>query len=223
MGCFLFLPHRRYPPCCHLRNCSASQYNQHLYHRSSISRRTRGAFDQAIAINPKDALSFHARGRSLLENKLPQQALDSFDKAIDIKPQFAQAHNERGLALQQMKQFDQALISFSAAVALDPHLAQAHFNRGRALKESQQFSDALHSFEQAIAITPSNAQAHIEQGGTLMASYKAMLAQPEDWLAKRQADGLPRYGRPMQLALQPFMPANASQKVLCCTTAARFD
>jgi hypothetical protein len=56
-----------------------------------------------------------------------------------------------------------------------------------------------------------------------MASYKAMLAQPEAWQAKRHPDGMPRFGRPMQLALQPFIKVASSQKLICCSPTASFE
>ena len=138
--------------------------------------------------------------------------MDSFDKAIEIKPAFAQAHNDRGVALQLLKKQDMALVSFEKAIALDPHLALAHLHRGRLLKEMQQFESALHSLEQATQLAPQNAQAHMEHGGTLMASYKAMASNPEEWLAKRPTDGMPRFGRPTQLALQPFIRTQYSSQ-----------
>ena len=98
-----------------------------------------------------------------------------------------------------------ALLSFEKALALDPQMALAHLHRGRLLKDMQQYELALHSLEQATQLAPQNAQAHMEHGGALMASYKAMAANPDEWLAKRPTDGMPRFGRPMQLALQPFM------------------
>jgi uncharacterized protein (DUF1800 family) len=87
----------------------------------------------------------------------------------------------------------------------------------------QQYELALHSLEQATQLAPQNAQAHMEHGGALMASYKAMLAQPEAWQAKRHPDGMPRFGRPMQLALQPFVKVAASQKLICCSPPATFE
>jgi hypothetical protein len=91
------------------------------------------------------------------------------------------------------------------------------------LKEMQQYESALHSLEQATQLAPQNAQAHMEHGGTLMASYKAMVAQPEAWLAKRNTDGMPRFGRPMQLALQPFVKVAFSQKLIFSVPTASFE
>jgi Tfp pilus assembly protein PilF len=122
-----------------------------------------------------------------------------------------------------MKKPELALVSFEKAIALDPHLALAHLHRGRLLKEMQQYELALHSLEQATQLAPQNAQAHMEHGGALMASYKAIVAQPEVWMAKRNADGMPRFGRPMQLALQPFVKTIYAQKLICCTTTSAFE
>jgi tetratricopeptide (TPR) repeat protein len=149
--------------------------------------------------------------------------MESFDRAIEIKPAFAQAHNERGVALQQLKKPEMALISFEKAIALDPHLALAHLHRGRLLKDMQQYELALLSLEQATQLAPQNAQAHMEHGGALMATYKAMMAQPEAWQTKRHADGMPRFGRPMQLALQPFVKVAFSQKLIFSAPTASFE
>ena len=116
-----------------------------------------------------------------------------------------------------------ALASHEKAIALDPHMALAHLHRGRLLKDIKQFESALQSLEQATHLAPQNAQAHMEHGGTLMASYKAMVAQPEAWMAKRQADGMPRFGRPMQLALQPFIRTSYSQKLIFSAPTASFE
>ena len=56
------------------------------------------SYDEAIKINPDDAVVFYNRGIVLQALQRFDDALDSYDKAISIKSDYAEAHSNRGTA-----------------------------------------------------------------------------------------------------------------------------
>jgi protein O-GlcNAc transferase len=69
--------------------------------------------------------ALNQRGLMLLNQGLPQGALQDFDKAIAAQPGFALAHNNRGRALALLGREQDALESFERALSLDPTLPDA--------------------------------------------------------------------------------------------------
>ena len=102
------------------------------------------AFDEAIKLDPQDAIAYYNRGvayKSLGQSSQGQQsgvqlrlgqyrsAIQDFDQAIRLNPQ-ADAYYNRGVAHRYLDQFELALEDFDKAIRLNPQHAEAYNWRG---------------------------------------------------------------------------------------------
>ena len=87
-------------------------------------------YDQAIALNPKNAKVYSWRGYSQYRNEHYRDAIASFEQAIDLDPKLAEAHFNLGLARWKVDQKDAAVAATAHATALNPAFAYDPQGRG---------------------------------------------------------------------------------------------
>ncbi len=102
-------------------------------------RKAIDAFDEAIGLDPRDAIAYYNRGvayYSLDRSEqvrggldLYQLAIQDFNDAIRLNPQ-ADAYYSRGVAYRKLGQFERAIEDFDEAIRLNPQYAEAYYNRG---------------------------------------------------------------------------------------------
>jgi tetratricopeptide (TPR) repeat protein len=136
------------------------------------------AFEQALRLDPNNALAYSNRGKVLHELGRPKEALASFEQALRLDPDLAVAHNNLGLMLCELGRPKEALASFEQALRLDPNYGDAHANRGRVLGDLRRPKEALAAFEQALRLGANSAVVHNNRGIVL-----AMLGRREEALA----------------------------------------
>ena len=93
------------------------------------------AFDEAIRLNPNDALAFIARGNAHYEERDLEGAYAAYDEAIRRNPSYAKAFNNRGIVRFDQGDVEAAIADFDEAILLDPNYTNATANRQAALKE----------------------------------------------------------------------------------------
>jgi tetratricopeptide (TPR) repeat protein len=113
-------------------------------------------FSGKIAVNPKDAQAYQARGRIWIEKEDWEHALADLDAAIRLAPADARNHHLRALDLFRNKQFEQAIAGFSEAIRLDPGFAVAYRDRGLAWDARRFFDKAFEDLSEAIRLDPEN-------------------------------------------------------------------
>ncbi len=121
-------------------------------------------FDQALALDPKLALTYSNRGYVQDKQGNEALALQDLNQAIALDPNLAMAYNNRGNIYFKQSNFDGALADFKQAIVLDPKLALAYNNLGWLYYNEKQESLALADFNQAIALDPMLAQAFSNRG-----------------------------------------------------------
>lgn len=77
-----------------------------------------------------DAAATDAATRSLMRQKLLDDALEGYDKAIELSPRMAPAWYDKGLVLVERQDYAAAIEAFSKAIELKDDLGEAYFNRG---------------------------------------------------------------------------------------------
>jgi tetratricopeptide (TPR) repeat protein len=89
-----------------------------------------GDYNEAIRLNPNDAVSFYNRG-NLYGRDLGryQSAIDDFSEAISLKPDYPEAYANRGISYASLGRYPQAIEDFTKAVYLKPDYADAYNNR----------------------------------------------------------------------------------------------
>ena len=73
-------------------------------------------------------------GKTLLEKKEYDKAIDAFTDAIRIDPNNARAYCYRGSAYGCIGNYDDAILDYNDAIRLDPNHADAYSGRGRACR-----------------------------------------------------------------------------------------
>ncbi len=105
--------------------------------------------DQAI---PGD--TEYAKGRQLLAEGNPKEAVAAFDKAIKVNPNYAPLWSKRSDALQLQGETDQAFAGYSYALNLDPMDVDAYCGRGAAYLEKGSPELALGDLTEALRLAP---------------------------------------------------------------------
>src|SRR5262247_2023572 len=104
------------------------------FNSRGLAYRTKGDFDRAIAdfdeairLEPKNALLFNARGVAYSAKRDYGRAMADFDEAIRLEPKGAAAFlNNRGLARHSMNDYDGAIADFDEVIRLTPNYALAY-------------------------------------------------------------------------------------------------
>lgn len=145
-------------------------------------------FDQAVLLDPNDAIAHSNRGNLLMEMARPADALVSLDRAVALRPDLGQIQCNRGNLLHGMGRYTDALESYAAAIAAQPGLTEAHNNQGNTLAALGRVAEACASYTRAIAQHPHYVEALYNRGNLLQTM-------------RCHADAIRDYDR--ALALQP--------------------
>lgn len=151
-----------------LREEATRAYDAHSY-QLAVEK-----YSDAIALNPDDALVYHARGNAYGNLQQPGRAIEDFTRAIALDPGLAPAYKNRGIAYRALKQPERAIEDFTKAIALEPKFAPAYGQRGLAYGALGQNERALEDLTQAIALDPNFALAYYGRGNAY-----SDLKQPE--------------------------------------------
>ena len=107
-----------------LANRGYAYRNKHDYDRAIQD------LDQAIKLDPDNALAFVNRGDAYRNKREYDRAIRDYDQAIKLDPNNAITFNDRGSAYGGRRDYDRAIQDYDEAIRLDPNLARAFYNRG---------------------------------------------------------------------------------------------
>jgi tetratricopeptide (TPR) repeat protein len=193
-------------------------YTQRAWAYTQRGRRELAMSDiqQALSLDPKNALALTARGKLYFLGGDYQKARVDLDEAVRLLPTSAAARNVRGAVLLRLKEHDGAIADFSKAIELEPRVGEAYLNRALALCVKEQYSRAIPDFNTSVAYQPWNpesyfwrGEARLQLGDTFHAieDYgQALQLDPkfgEAYLARSNVyDALRRYDDALRDALQ---------------------
>src|SRR5215475_3823907 len=92
-------------------------------------------FDQAIQLDPNDAVAFALRGAAWQRKGELDRAIQDYDRALEIDPNDATTLYNRGAANAGRRQWDQAIQDYDRAIKLEPKFAPALYSRGVAKEQ----------------------------------------------------------------------------------------
>jgi tetratricopeptide (TPR) repeat protein len=128
------------------------------------SRRWREAaatnYDDAIKLNPSDAMLYAEAGRNLTALGRHAEADQRFTEAIKLSPDLAPAHFLYGLDLGWEGKPAEAAAQFREAVRLMPDFPAARLNLGVALEKAGDYPEALAQFDKVLEQDPANSLAN---------------------------------------------------------------
>ena len=136
-------------------------YNQGKYDESIK------AFDKAIELDPKNALAWNNKGRSLDNLGKYNEAIQAYNKVIEIDPKDAWPWIEKGYVLYNQGKYDEAIKAYDKAIELDSQYATAWNNKGNALNNQGKYDKAIQAYNRAIEINPQYADAWNSKGDAL--------------------------------------------------------
>ena len=143
--------------------------------------------DQAIQIDPSDAVAHNNRGNVLSAMQQTEAAKASFLKALSLNPEYIQAHYNLGVVLEDQQQWDQAVARYHYVLAHEPGFALAHNNIGVVFRQQGKKHEALSCFDRAIQSDPRLAKAYQNRANTRsdLGHYEEAIA---DYRRARQLD-----------------------------------
>lgn len=133
----------------HIQSRALCDQGQMLLREERIPEALR-LLDQAVQLQPSNALAWQWRAMALSDSGQFQQALASFDTALEYEPRNASIHNQKGSLLLHLGRLEPALLCFEQALqfSTEEHLSYAIFlfNKGQTLfmlKEYELAHDVL--------------------------------------------------------------------------------
>ena len=145
--------------------------------------------DQALALDPDNALAHYAAAELHEHAGAPEAAIASLERAVTLQPDFVAAHQRLGILRGERGDADGAVAAFTRVVTLDPRNARGYNNLGNALRSLGRFDDARMAFERAVALKPdydlaiANLATHWRDAGDLLLAERlarAALARKSD-------------------------------------------
>ncbi len=111
--------------------------------------------EAAIALEPRSADCWSARGYVNLNIGRIEEAIADFTKALSLDPKSSYAYQLRGTAYTRLKREAEALADADAGVKLDPANEDFHNIRGVALVALKRPEEAIEAFREAVRLDPS--------------------------------------------------------------------
>jgi tetratricopeptide (TPR) repeat protein len=120
--------------------------------------------DEAIRLDPSNALALNSRGIAHKDKGEYDRAIQDYDEAIRLNPSYASAFNNRGIVYVDKGEYDRAIQDYGEAIRLDPSFASAFNNRGAAYDAIGDYDRAIQNFDEAIELNPSYEEALYNRG-----------------------------------------------------------
>ncbi len=120
--------------------------------------------NEAIKINPTNAVAHNNRGLAYYNLNNYEQAIINLNQAIKLNPKLASAFCNRGLTNQTLKLYEEAIKDFDKAIEFNPDWFVAYYNRGLCKNVKEEYTEAILDFDKAIDIDPSNAKGYNVRG-----------------------------------------------------------
>ncbi len=121
-------------------------------------------FNQAIKLDPQNALAYNRRGDAYYRLGDYEQAQADSSQAILLNPQDANAYFDRGFAFSELGKYKEAIADYTQAIKLNSKDAYAYYGRGLARAQSKDHKGAIGDFSKAIALKPQYTEAYLQRG-----------------------------------------------------------
>ncbi|MBD2559319.1 MULTISPECIES: serine/threonine-protein kinase [Nostoc] len=121
-------------------------------------------FNQAIELEPQNALAYNRRGDAYYRLGDYEQAQADSSQAILLNPQDANAYFDRGFAFSELGKYKEAIADYTQAIKLNSENAYAYYGRGLARAQVKDNKGAMGDFSKAIALKPQYTEAYLQRG-----------------------------------------------------------
>jgi Tfp pilus assembly protein PilF len=124
------------------------------YSRQGQLSKARGAYENALKINPNHTGSLSNLGVVYYQTGEFDKAITQFKKVLSLDSQDAATHYLYGATLLQMSNYKEAEKQLGAALEIDPGLPEAHFGMGTLYWQTGRIDEAIAEFETFLAGPP---------------------------------------------------------------------
>lgn len=121
-------------------------------------------FNQAIELDPRNALAYNRRGDAYYRLGDYEQAQADSSQAILLNPQDANAYYDRGFAFSELGKYKEAIADYNQAIKLNSQDVYAYYGRALARAELKDNKGAIGDFNKAIALKPQYTEAYLQRG-----------------------------------------------------------
>mgnify|MGYP001306960697 CR=1 FL=1 len=122
------------------------------YIRQTKYREALAVLDQAIKLDPKNAMSWYLRASAKIEMEKFAEAIADCEQALAINPNYADAWTKKALALYHLEQYIPALASSTRASTLNANDASAWYIRGICLEELGKSEEAEIAYAKSLEL-----------------------------------------------------------------------
>jgi tetratricopeptide (TPR) repeat protein len=172
----------------------------HLFERGLVAiekgdyNRAITYYDQAIARNPKRAMSFNNRGVAYQHKKEYDQAIADYSRAIKLSPDFALALSNRRAVYFTIGDYQRALADADRLVQLQPHDALSFAVRGDCASFYGDDVRALADYAHALQLAPKNFALYVGRSALYIRSSNNVLALADcEYAIKLNPNAAPAY------------------------------
>jgi tetratricopeptide (TPR) repeat protein len=117
-------------------------------------------FNEAIRLDPKNAVAFRNRGLAVQNKGDLDRAVADFSEAIKLDPKHAGTYHFRGAILLAKGDLDRAIADFSEVIRLTPandkEVAPAYLTRSWAFVQKKDYERAIADWREAVRLIPDN-------------------------------------------------------------------
>lgn len=112
-----------------------------------------GKIRQSYKIEPKSeksAVQFYLKGKSLKDEGLHEEAIESLTKAIDKYDRHSQAYERRAKVSYVLEKYSDALRDYNKSIALETNNPHAYYGRAKVHMINEDWEAAIEDFNSAI-------------------------------------------------------------------------
>lgn len=117
-------------------------------------------YDKAIALDPKDDISYNSRGIIKAQAGRFQEAIADFKKVLELKPNSFYAYYNMGNAKILMGDYKGAIEDLDKSIKMNPQGAKQYYSRGEAKFDMKDFEGAIKDFNISLQLNSQNPDAY---------------------------------------------------------------
>jgi tetratricopeptide (TPR) repeat protein len=111
-------------------------------------------FQEAVRINPKNAVTLNMMGIAYLNLSNYEQAKKYFERSSKVDKKYPSAVNNLGMVYYHQKNYKRAIREYQRAVQIDPQQPGTHANLGFAYYNTNKMVEAATEFQKAVELDP---------------------------------------------------------------------
>lgn len=121
------------------------------------------ACDEAIELDPEDAIAYSHRGMSYRVLKNYQQAFRDLNRSIELAPKIESSYYIRGNIYFSIGNYEQAIKDYDQCIKLNPKVSDKaiiYYQRGRSYTMLENYQKGIMDLNKAIELNPALAKAY---------------------------------------------------------------